>query len=215
MDKVYYVYLTTNLINGKKYIGSHFGKLNDSYLGSGNTFKKALAKYGKLNFKKEILEICNDFDSVNIAEEKWISYYNAVYDDNFYNIATGGLNSNPIAGMTEEALKQRSRKLSEANKGEKNYFYGKHFCGEAHPMYGRHHTEESKKKMSESKSGGKSPTAKAVSIYNEDNELVKTFTNQKDLKIFLGLAPNSSTETLHKYAKKHKLYHGYYIVYNN
>lgn len=34
--------------------------------------------------------------------------------------------------------------------GEKNYFYGKHFCGKEHPMYGKHHTEETKKKMSQS-----------------------------------------------------------------
>lgn len=31
----HYIYLTTNLINGKKYIGKHFGTIGDSYLGSG------------------------------------------------------------------------------------------------------------------------------------------------------------------------------------
>ena len=31
----HYIYLTTNLINGKKYIGKHFGAIDDSYLGSG------------------------------------------------------------------------------------------------------------------------------------------------------------------------------------
>ena len=33
--KQYYIYLTINLINGKKYIGKHYGELDDSYLGSG------------------------------------------------------------------------------------------------------------------------------------------------------------------------------------
>lgn len=33
--KQYYVYMTTNLLNGKKYIGMHYGELDDNYLGSG------------------------------------------------------------------------------------------------------------------------------------------------------------------------------------
>ena len=36
--KMFYVYLTTNLINDKKYIGQHYGELQDSYLGSGSIF---------------------------------------------------------------------------------------------------------------------------------------------------------------------------------
>lgn len=30
---------------------------------------------GKNNFKKEILEICEDYNSLNIAEKKWITKY--------------------------------------------------------------------------------------------------------------------------------------------
>ena len=209
--KQYYIYITTNLINGKKYIGQHHGELDDSYLGSGNTFKEALEKYGKENFKKEILEICDGYDSVNIAERKWIDYYNAVQDNNFYNIASGGFNSNPVAGMSEEADKARRKKLSEACKGEKNYFYGKHISGKDHPWYGRHHTEESKKKMSLAKQGGKAPTAKGVAIYTPDGKLIKIFDTQRDLKIFLGLSPNGSTDTLHKYIASGKIYHGYIV----
>ena len=42
----YIVYITTNLINYKKYIGSHVCKdLNDGYLGSGTSLIQALKKY--------------------------------------------------------------------------------------------------------------------------------------------------------------------------
>ena len=122
--KLFQIYLTTNLINNKKYIGQHYGELTDSYIGSGNTLKKAIAKYGKENFKKEILEICDNYESMNLAERKWIEKYNAVYSEEFYNIAEGGFNSNPCAGMSEEKQQERKRKISEANKGENNHFYG-------------------------------------------------------------------------------------------
>ena len=58
--KQYYIYLTTNLINGKKYIGKHYGEINDSYLGSGILIKKAIKKYGSNNFTKKILFISKD-----------------------------------------------------------------------------------------------------------------------------------------------------------
>lgn len=150
---------------------------------------------------------------MNVAERKWIEFYGAVHNDNFYNIATGGFNSNPIAGMSEEAKKIRAKKLSEACKGERNHFYGQHFTGEDHPMYGRHHSEESKEKMRAAKAGGKAPTARRVAIYDMNWTLVKTFETQRDLKVFLGLSPNGSTDTLKKYIAQGKPYHGYYVKY--
>lgn len=87
----YYIYLTTNLINNKKYIGQHKGSINDDYLGSGTGFLKAVEKYGKENFKKEILEICTE-EELNEKEKYWIKYFNAYEDKNYYNLTEGGQN---------------------------------------------------------------------------------------------------------------------------
>ena len=213
MQKEYYIYLTTNLINGKKYIGQHYGFLNDYYIGSGSLLKKAIEKYGKENFKKEILEICDGYESMNIAERTWIEKLNAVEDPLYYNIAEGGFNSNPCAGLSEEAELERRRKLSLAFSGEKNYFYGKHMRGPDHPQFGKHHSEESKRKMSLAKQGGKAPTAKAVAIYDLNGNFIREFETQRELKIFLGLSPNGSTDTLKKHIQEEKPYHGYIIKY--
>lgn len=211
--KQYYIYLTTNQINNKKYIGQHYGEPDDTYIGSGSLLKKAIDKYGKENFKKEILEICNNYEETNNAEREWIKKLNAVEDDNFYNIAEGGFNSNPCAGLSKEAEVARRKKLSEACKGEKNYFYGKHFSGNQHPMYGKHHTKEAREKMRQAKKGGKAPTAKGVRIYDKEGNFIRDFETQRDFKVFLGLSPNGSTDTLKHYIEKKKLYHGYYVEY--
>ena len=196
MDKKYYIYLTTNLINNKKYIGQHYGRIDDNYLGSGTLIIKAIKKYGKENFKKEILKICDSYEDMNESEKYYINKYNAVQDDNFYNIATGGFGSNPCAGLSKEADLARRKKLSEACKGNKNYFYGKHFTGNNCPFYGKRHTLEAKEKMRLKKAGGKAPTAKGLDIYDKNWNFIQHFETQRDFKIFLGLRPNGSTITL-------------------
>lgn len=56
----YFLYKTTNLVNKKYYIGVHAGNvLDESYLGSGRLIKYAIKKYGRNNFKREILKTFN------------------------------------------------------------------------------------------------------------------------------------------------------------
>ena len=59
----YLIYRTTNLLNGKYYVGAHrTTKKNDDYLGSGVALKRAIKKYGRENFSKEIVEECETED---------------------------------------------------------------------------------------------------------------------------------------------------------
>ena len=58
MDKQHMIYKITNKINGRFYIGMHTGFPDDAYFGSGKRIKAEIKKYGKDNFKKEILEYC-------------------------------------------------------------------------------------------------------------------------------------------------------------
>ena len=87
-----YVYLTTNLINGKKYIGQHKytkPELDPNYIGSGVLLHKAINKYGIENFKCEILECCDTKEFLTEKEIYYINLYSADKDINFYNIDSG------------------------------------------------------------------------------------------------------------------------------
>ena len=83
------IYMTTNKINGRKYIGLD-SKNNPSYLGSGKAFKLSIKKYGKENFNKEILCYCGSMEELLEKEKYYIREYNAVDSKEFYNIAEGG-----------------------------------------------------------------------------------------------------------------------------
>lgn len=110
------VYKTTNLINGKTYIGQD-SKNNPDYLGSGTIIKRAIKKYGKENFKKEILEICTTKQEMDEKEKFWIKNLNSI--KNGYNISEGG---NGCLGCKQsDETKQKRR---EKNIGEKNPMFG-------------------------------------------------------------------------------------------
>lgn len=86
------VYKTINLINGKIYIGKDCGQ-RESYIGSGKLLYRALKQYGRKNFKKEILEECNNHEEACEKERFWIDYYNSTDLEIGYNLCTGGLGS--------------------------------------------------------------------------------------------------------------------------
>lgn len=87
--RYYLVYKTTNIINGMFYIGSHeTDNKNDSYLGSGVWLRKAIKKYGKDNFRREIIQECADRDEMYSLEEKLVESVRCT--PNCYNINVGG-----------------------------------------------------------------------------------------------------------------------------
>ena len=72
--RYHFVYRTTNLVNGKFYIGVHSTwDLSDGYLGSGKYIRMAIRKYGRENFTCEILQFFDDRDSAYLAEKEEVA----------------------------------------------------------------------------------------------------------------------------------------------
>ncbi len=118
-EKIHYVYITTNLINGKQYVGDHStDNLNDRYLGSGRPYlQEALKEYGRKNFKREILEFFSTRKEAFEAQEKYIKVYDTL-SPNGYNISSKGGYGVASSSLREETKNKISLKLKGKPKSE-------------------------------------------------------------------------------------------------
>lgn len=88
--KLSVVYKTTNLINGKIYIGVHSDYTgNYDYLGSGTVISLAVEKYGRENFSHELIKVFHsEKDAYDF--ERHIVDYDFIARKDTYNIVPGG-----------------------------------------------------------------------------------------------------------------------------
>lgn len=125
----YYIYRITNKINNHTYIGQHkcWNNKIDRYFGSGTLLIKAINKYGKENFEKEILytniqnkDTADSVEMFAIAKERKLGKAE-------YNICKGGQGGSPKgrefseetkARMSIAAKRRKHRPLSEETKAK-------------------------------------------------------------------------------------------------
>lgn len=158
------VYMISNLVNGKVYIGStnninnrfskHKSRLNNS-THHNNHLQNAWDKYGSDSFEFKTLMVCPDNER-NHCEQMFMDLYNSQNRDFGYNIKDADGHS-----VSEETR----LKLSEANKGQVPWIKGKHHSEEtkhkiSESNKSKHHSEETKQKMSEAKYGDNNPNWK-------------------------------------------------------
>lgn len=184
------VYLTTNKISGKKYIGSHeIISSNDNYLGSGKLILKALKKYGADNFERKILGECSSKKEAYLLEEKYISQYNT--------LSPYGYNISPKGGhrAKNSLSNETKKKISQSISGENHPNFGKPSW-----MKGKKHSEESKLKMSKSKKG-KATWNKGIKMKEESKEKLRMSLSGE---LHPNFGKHLSDETKKKIGKAHK-----------
>ena len=134
-DNTYCVYVHINKINGKMYIGQTHMKPEYRWNGgrsykTSTYFYNAIQKYGWDNFEHKIIASNLTLEEANSLEKLLIAKYDTTNHRNGYNLMSGGKNS------------KHSKETLEKIKNRMN--------GESHPLYGKCHTEETKRKISES-----------------------------------------------------------------
>ena len=115
-----YIYMTTNLVNGKRYIGQHEASSFEGckYLGSGINLTRAVKKYGEANFKVELLEACNSKEELDIAEIAYIRKFDAANRDDFYNITYGGQGGDFFTEEMKDKLRKARLTQESQTKGK-------------------------------------------------------------------------------------------------
>lgn len=207
MENYYgFIYMTTNKINNKKYIGQKkFDKEGKwkKYLGSGVAFRNAVLEYGEENFTREILAYAYSFEELNSLEIEYIKKFNAVNDRMFYNLVDGG---GTVTGL--KFSKDSKLKLSKRFSGRGNYFYGKRYIGKENPFYGKNHSEESRKKMSISHKGKEPWNKGKTNVFSEES--LKRMSEAKKGKHLseehkFNISKSQSGENHPMYGKRHSI----------
>ena len=148
MSNNYVVYIHISPSN-KRYIGITSQKPNRRWRnGKGyernEYFTRAINKYGWDNFEHIILATDLTEEQAENMEIELIAKYDTTNPSKGYNITKGGEGGNGRTWSDEER-----ERMSEQRKGL--------LVGELNGMYGKHHTEEALKKLSEAFSGENNP----------------------------------------------------------
>lgn len=170
-DKITGIYCIENIETKKKYIGQsvdikhrwrqHINALNTNSH-ENDYLQKAWNKYGRDGFQFYILEECLS-DMLDEKEIYYIEYYKTLDRDFGYNLKSGGqyCRSTP----TDEVVKKMSESIRRSyekndlrqrrSECTKKYWEDpsnkERMLGENNVMFGKQHSEESKRKMSEVK----------------------------------------------------------------
>jgi len=156
------VYMFTNIINDKKYIGITTKILEERYknhiwnINDGGYFHNAIKKYGIENFTLEIIDKACSVNELKEKEKYWIKFYNTRKQG--YNLTDGG-----DGAWGYKHTEETKEYLREINTGSNNHRYGKEISmeqkiklierltGENNHNYGKPMNDEIKKKISNTK----------------------------------------------------------------
>lgn len=190
--KEFIVYIHKNKINGKRYIGITCQNPIKRWRGGkgykNGLFVKAINKYGWENFEHEILYEHLTKEEACLKEIELIEKYKTMDVECGYNLCIGG---NLTIGYhhTEKTKEKMKKAKKDMYNGQKNPMFGKK--GKLAPMYGKHLTEEHKRKISEAKKGKANTYTKKlykkIDQYDVNGNFIKTWESIASIEKELGI----------------------------
>lgn len=190
-----YIYKTTDLSNGKIYVGKHKATcFTSKYYGSGLVIRRII-KYCKDNnldicsrLSVEVIDTANSLEELNEKERYWIAQLNSRDYQIRYNLLAGGDGGDSFHTLSPEHQEILRQKYRERSAGENNPNFGNHkLAGKNHPGYGKPRSEEVKAKISATEKGKiiSEEHRKAISDKNK-RKVISEDTRQKISKALKG-----------------------------
>ncbi len=216
-NKKWYVYIHINKINNKKYIGISSEKNPNTRWKNGfgyrqQVFFRAIEKYGWNNFEHQILFTNLSEKEAKQKEQELIIQYQSNNPLYGYNRSKGG---DDLPEKTPELREKISNSLKEYYRTDEGKlrrveiskrqleYYSTHDA----PFKGKHHTEESKKLMSEKAKQRKPNRSISIKMLDDDGNILRIFESKQEVLNFLGIV---CYDPLNKALKRHTKYKNYY-----
>ena len=117
------IYLITNQINGKKYVGQTSRTINRRFWEHANNknslIGQAIRKYGQENFTIEKIDMCGTVEQANELEQYYIALYNTI-TPNGYNLTSGGQYCIPSEETHQNMSRGQKRRYERQEEHEKS-----------------------------------------------------------------------------------------------
>lgn len=208
--KYHYIYKTTNILNGKYYIGMHStDDLDDGYIGSGKRLRYSVNKHGIENHIHEVLEFLPSRESLGAREAELVNEetlsdplcINLKYggDGGFADPVGSGKKGGLISGKNPE--NRRRWAMAHSKKLKTDPMYSEKFSlamstaiKDSHAtgtkfFHGKSHTNETKNKMRLSATGkhlGSKNSQYGTCWINNGSEAKKIHLDELELYVTTG-----------------------------
>lgn len=235
-----FIYIWMDTEDKKFYIGSHSGREDDKYIGSGIYFINAYNKRPN-KFKRRILErvLFVDYKDLLQREEYWLNMIDeSELGIKYYNLKKCASGGNIIGNLSIEKQEQHRKKSILARKNGWIKWYqqqtpeekskrgklarscvkcqsGGSMPGETNPFFGKKHTEETRRRMSEIAKKRKKPSNikkytiifpnGEIEIYSGKKEIEHKFNSKGKIKFSSFIDTNKPIKSNRKSAKNHPL----------
>ena len=185
------VYEWTNLVNNKKYIGSHKGSAHDGYTASGKLIKYAFDKYGMDNFIRRVLYFGKDYKEL---EEFCLEEVDAMNNENYYN-----LHNFSSGGFTKEVAIKAHYSISKEDRKKINIKAGNSTKNRGVGMFDKRYEEKRLNNLRKSR-------CRNIIITDKNTDIKLEFNSITEMVDTMGLSKSGVYATINNGPNRYKKY---------